>query len=78
MNARLTALLARRRAPAPEQLTLLRVATFGIAESIAHTTPPSSPRRRARSSMGERLLVALGWVVAGALLFASLSTLLPA
>jgi hypothetical protein len=77
MNARLRALLAKRRAT-PERLTLQRVAAFGIAESIHHTTPPSSPRRRPPSRMSDRLLVAAGWVLAGGLLFASLSALLPA
>lgn len=76
MNARLRALLTRRRIPA-QQLEVLRIAAHGAAESICHTTPPSSPRRRPSSRMGERLLVAVGWVVAGALLFATVSALLP-
>jgi hypothetical protein len=76
MNARLRARLARRRIPA-QQLAVLRIAAHGAAESILHTTPPSSPRRRPPSRMGERVLAAVGWVVAGALLFATVSALLP-
>jgi hypothetical protein len=76
MNTRLRARLAKRRAT-PERQTIQRLAAFGAAESIAFTTPPSSPRRSQRHSFGDRVMVALGWATVAAIAAATVVAAAP-